>query len=281
MKVITRHRARWWGSAAGLAAVVLASQASGSAGAVAAGRTVLADYTTPQEAVFIVPAGIRHITILVKGASGGNVSLDGSLIGRGGAGGEAKGKFKVVPGERLQIWVGGVGGEATSSTAGAAGSNGGGPGGPGDATRGTLGGGGGGGGSDVRIGGVGNTCTSFGDCVFSDRIIAAGGGGGASDATAGGSGGGVQGGSAAGTNGQEGGTQDFGGAGNMSGSFGQGADATSLGTGAGGGGAGWYGGGAVYGDGGGGGSGYISPFALSGSFPTATNYGDGEVLITM
>jgi hypothetical protein len=89
-----------------------------------------------------------------------------------------------------------------------------------------------------------------------------------------------------------GGTQELGGFGSSGcgigslfcGSFGEG------GTGqppyfpaAGGGGGGWYGGGtdteSSSGLGGGGGSGYYSPFALSGSFPGGTHYGNGLVIV--
>ena len=68
------------------------------------------------------------------------------------------------------------------------------------------------------------------------------------------------------------GTQDFG-------HFGDGGTLVTE-SGGGGGGGGWYGGNA--GDapnGGGGGSGYISLFALSGSFPGHTRSGDGLVVI--
>jgi hypothetical protein len=55
-----------------------------------------------------------------------------------------------------------------------------------------------------------------------------------------------------------------------------GSTCTNTGYGAGGG--GWYGGGSFFS--GGGGSGYISPFATSGSFPGGTNAGNGKVIIT-
>jgi hypothetical protein len=51
--------------------------------------------------------------------------------------------------------------------------------------------------------------------------------------------------------------------------------------GAGGGGGGWYGGNATSSNGGGGGgSGFVSRFALSGSFPGGTQTGAGRVVIT-
>lgn len=246
-----------------------------------------------------VPTGVTSVTFDVYGASGGNVLAvqNGvvTVVTQGGAGGEAKGRFSVHPGEVFEIVVGGHGTSETEGVTnqfGYGGFNGGGTGDQATQDGGTLVSGGGGGASDVRIGGRGNTCAST-VCGLQDRIIVAGGGGGGSDGNTsggnGGAGGGVTGG---GPSRVGGGQENFGlGGGGISGDliagFGQGASATE-GTGIGGGGGGWYGGGSSNGSNGinppppgsGGGSGYISQLTLSGSFHTATHLGDGEVIIT-
>jgi hypothetical protein len=97
---------------------------------------------------FIVPPGITDITIECYGAQGATAS------GIGGEGGFATGSLAVVPGQVLNIFVGG---QATGSTGGY---NGGGDG--------ADNAGGGGGASDVRVGGT----------ALANRVIVAGGGGG-------------------------------------------------------------------------------------------------------
>jgi hypothetical protein len=240
--------------------------------------TTLKRFTTPGKYTWTVPTGVTNVTFDVYGASGGDAFevLPGptlELISSGGAGGEAKGKFKVHAGEVFEIVVGGSGGAATTgSTAGAAGFNGGG--------AGTLTvAGGGGGGSDVRLPGRNNGCLSSPNmCGYVDRIIVGGGGGGGWDdggrEVDGECGGGNLGCNAAG--GLISGTQESIGGGCSVGAkagFGFGEAGGS-----GGGGGGWFGGCSA--DGAGGGSGYVNPLALSGSFPGGTNQGDGKVIIT-
>jgi hypothetical protein len=194
---------------------------------------------------FIVPTGIKRITIVARGG-----------MGAGPAGGGRVGRvyaiIPVTPGEQLYVFVGG----AASGQAG--GFNGGGNGGAGtycDCT-----GYGGGGASDVRTGGY----------KLTNRILVAGGGGGngangdeSSDTGgSGGKGGGSIGGSGGAGSGDGGpggggvgGTQSYGGAGGAggSGSYGNGGSgiAGSLGVGGDGGG----GSGSTTGAGGGGGAG--------------------------
>jgi hypothetical protein len=276
-----------------LAAVGIAGFVA-SADAQSAGATTLATFTTPGTYTWTVPTGVTSVTFDVYGARGGGVNefIGGVLnvITSGGTGGEATGKFVVHAGEVFEVVVGGQGGSATVDGAtGAAGFNGGGA---GDPTGGTYVSGGGGGGSDVRIGGRGDPCASVKTCGYPDRIVVGGGGGGGSNDSnyPGLAGGGLAGTSPCSTGGGVSGVsgaQECGGKsvcqGNA-GRFGLGAKAcadrvTDPNAGAyGAGGGGWYGGGSyVYG---GGGSGYISPFAKSGSFPGGTSVGDGKVIIT-
>lgn len=129
---------------------------------------------------FTVPADVTMIDIQAQGANGSDQYAN---IGVGGKGGMATGTLPVLPGQVLQVYVGGNGQIING------GFNGGGNGGtsPGiidDFQH----GGGGGGASDVRIGAG----------TLSDRVIVAGGGGGfgskgASNPNFGGSGGGLSG----------------------------------------------------------------------------------------
>jgi hypothetical protein len=121
-------------------------------------------------------AGVTNATFMVYGASGGDVlkvtRLGMQVVSSGGAGGEAKAKFAVEPGQMYEIVVGGRGGAGTvNSSTGQGGFNGG-----GDGYNNTAGGGGG---SDVRREGRGNTCLATQQCGYADRIVVAGGGGGA------------------------------------------------------------------------------------------------------
>ena len=202
---------------------------------------------------FIVPEGVKRLTIVARGGMG--AASDSS--GGGGRVGRVSAIIPVTPGEQLFVFVGGPGSKQ------AGGFNGGGNGGTGSYCECT--GFGGGGASDVRQGGY----------KVADRILVAGGGGGDGangDETAdlggtGGPGGGtIAGRGSAGSGdspggGGGGGTQESGGAGGkggssygngIAGSLGAAGDGgggySSYGTGGGGGG----GGGGYYGGGGGG-----------------------------
>lgn len=219
-----------------------------SAGAAAAQTTVTFNATGASQS-FVVPAGVTSVQIDAAGAQGYN----------GGLGGRATGTLAVVPGQTLQINVGGQGVRASDGAVSGGGFNGGGNGRSRDSLN---GGGGGGGGSDVRQGGV----------ALTDRKIVAGGGGGieAVFGNAAGAGGGANGGDAA--IGTTGGTQAAGGS--TGGAFGQGgnAPATEFG---GGGGGGWYGGGAQTYRSGSGGSGYIggvTAATMASGFQTGAGY---------
>ena len=222
---------------------------------------------------WVVPVGVTSVTVDLYGAQGG-----GAL---GGNGGRAQGTIAVVPGQTLNIHVGGQ----PTTQLGPGGYNGGGsttvlPCGPNTGNSFP-----GGGASDIRIGG--NT--------LNDRVVVAGGGGGQGWTNgAGGLGGGTTGGDGAaswiaGTHGK-GGTQSAGGLGGFytgnsqsspSGTFGVGGDSGPINTyctgGAGGG--GWYGGGAGYVSAGGGGSSYITGLT-SASTTAGVRTGNGQVIIS-
>jgi len=106
---------------------------------------------------FTVPCGVTSVTIQAWGAEGGagTTGGNGATGGPGGLGGYATGVLNVVPGDVLNMFIGGLG------SAPAGGFNGGGNGGSQNA-------GGGGGATDVRINGTSEA----------NRIIVAGGGGG-------------------------------------------------------------------------------------------------------
>jgi hypothetical protein len=101
---------------------------------------------------YTVPLGVTSVTVEAWGAQGG-----AGYSAVGGLGGYATGDLAVMPGQTLNIYVGGQGGSPTG------GWNGGGQG-----VTATSYGGGGGGASDVRSGGT----------ALTDRAIVAGGGGG-------------------------------------------------------------------------------------------------------
>ncbi len=251
-----------------------------------ASKPPLPTFEKPGAYTWTVPKGLRLVTFDVFGATGGNVANGKLLVSAGGAGGEAKTTFAVTRGQTFEILVGGRGGEATSeAVAGVGGLFGGGPGG--------VGGGGGGGGSDVRIGGIGAECVSNSNhCGVQDRIVVGGGGGGAGGGnnhpgSSGGAGGGLV--------GHEGSLEGGGGGGFGGGQEGFFGDCSNFGEGygpkcgsgggrGGGGGGGWFGGGIAQSlGGGGGGSGFISPFARSGSFPggsSPSKSGSGIVVIS-
>ncbi|PJB14368.1 MAG: hypothetical protein CO118_08960, partial [Flavobacteriales bacterium CG_4_9_14_3_um_filter_32_8] len=217
-----------------------------------------------------VPAGVTSITVDVKGAQGGGAY--------GGNGGRSQATITVIPGQTLNIYVGGT----PTVQLGPGGFNGGGAvaalpcGGPSDGWP-------GGGASDIRIGGT----------TLNDRIIVAGGGGGMGWSNGlGGAGGGTIGSDGAaswivGTNGF-GATQVAGGNGGFYSGNGQSAPSGTLGVGGdsgplntyctgGGGGGGYYGGGGGYVSAAGGGSSLVPS---GGS--TTSNYqvGNGEITIS-
>jgi hypothetical protein len=254
----------------------------------------LATFTKPGTYVWAVPKGVTRATFTVYGASGGwaeqrNPNHTLTTLSQGGLGGEAKATFTVHAGEKFEIAVGGQGGTGWAGlnpSTGLGGANGG-----GSAGYPPYGyGGGGGGGSDVRLGGRGNTCAATKSCGYGDRIIVGGGGGGGGDPTAapapsGLAGGGLTGAGAAcpANNGSSAAQECAGNTGRADevGQFGVGGAGEKVWNGGGGG--GWYGGAA--GDwsgliGSGGGSGYISAFAKSGSFPGGHQTGDGRVIVT-
>lgn len=112
---------------------------------------------------FTVPAGVTSVSITAYGARGGDAFSSNTIAlppGKGGAGGIASGNLSVMPGQILQIRVGGSGSIYTG------GYNGGGNGGKNLGSTEDRGGGGGGGASDVRTGN------------FNERVIVAAGGGG-------------------------------------------------------------------------------------------------------
>lgn len=229
---------------------------------------------------YTVPSGVTTLTVDLMGAKGGSgyPSVSG-----GGNGGRVTGTISVIPGQVLEIYVGGVGGNASASLAGSAGFNGGGI---GALYSGSYGGGGGGGASDIRVP----------PYTFSDRIAVAGGGGGGAynSSTAnydkGGFGNGPTGeagysnGVSATGAGGYGGTQSAGGNGGFwsgyctasNGNFGIGGNAGSCTNSGGGGGGGYYGGGGGVWAGGGGGSSYL----LNGNFTGGFQNGNGMVVIT-
>jgi hypothetical protein len=233
----------------------------------------LARFDKAGKTKWTVPAGVHRITIDVYGASGGHYVADNTIQFTGGLGGEAKGTFNVTPGQVLLVVVGGRGSDLREDGSGiGVGYNGGGIGGHG---------GYGGGGSDVRIGGTGNRCIAAGKCTGYDRIIVGGGGGGAGAAENGLDGGGVH--------GVGHGVGPYDRAGQEPVEVNSYCDANSQyfaecfysgGNASSGGGGGWFGGsGGNAPQGGGGGSGYVSPLAVSGSFPGGTRSGDGLVVI--
>jgi len=235
-------------------------------------QEVTFNFTGAQQS-FVVPPDVLSIHIQAWGAQGADANFSSGL---GGLGGFAEGDLAVVPGQTLEIFVGGKG-AAVADSFGGGGFNGGGDANSTD-SRSRFERGGGGGASDVRVDGI-SLC---------DRVIVAGGGGGASgfDTDFGGAGGGLTGGDGGSCCAQKGfgGTQNSGGAGHSSpdvcldGEFGVGGSSnTGVPTCAGGGG-GWYGGGA--GLGAGGGSSYIDGVE-NGSTTPGIREGDGMIVLTV
>ena len=228
------------------------------------------------------------------GAQGGQGT---NATASGGLGGEVVNLLTVLPGQSLQVNVGGAGGDAAGVVPGAGGFNGGAPGGVGVLAD--VSGGGGGGASDVRQGGTGP------DAIV---LVAAGGGGSGafSDGGVGGAGGspGTDGASGGSTQGGAGATPAGGGAGGngspptdatlrgqdgASGTGGDGGGGVNAAGGGGGGGGGIFGGGGggAPGDGfgsaagGGGGASLTSLFTIDETTGVdAQNGGDGAVQLT-
>jgi Glycine rich protein len=279
-----------------------------------AGLTTCVFAFTGADQSWVVPAGVTSATFDVFGAQGGSGN-----IYFGGAGGEATATVSVIPGDVLEILVGGQGGPIFGAPPGTGGFNGGGDGGAGGTATGAFApdgatGGGGGGASDVRAGSCAHTST----CGLADRFIVGGGGGmvasGPLRAPVPGGGGSPSGDAASGgdTSGGGGGTQSAPGTGGAAsltpcfegtqgpgsdgatgggdgGAGGSGASTTSdgivAGDGAGGGGGGYYGGGGGAGAcpfaiGAGAGGGGSSYGAAGTTFTNATRSGNGLVTIS-
>jgi len=230
-------------------------------------QEVTFNFTGAQQS-FVVPPDVLSIHIQAWGAQGADATI--STTGLGGLGGFAEGDLAVVPGQTLEIFVGGQGATVVDSFGGG-GFNGG-----GNANATGFERGGGGGASDVRVSGI----------SLNDRVIVAGGGGGANgvDTGFGGAGGGLTGGDGGSAQAGFGGTQNSGGAGFFSpnvcldGEFGVGGS-SNMGGGIAcpGGGGGWYGGGA--GGGAGGGSSFIDG-VTDGNTTAGVREGDGMVVLT-
>jgi hypothetical protein len=228
-----------------------------------------------------VPAFVTSVNFDAYGASGGSDNFASTHTP--GKGGRIQGRLNVIPGEVLNIFVGGKGIDASSLGA-AGGFNGGGS----ASYYSTVGSGGAGGGaSDIRRGGP----------ALSNRVIVAGAGGGSgSDISnipfAGGDGGGYTGSNSANNlNGSHasGGTLSAGGAGatypptwlpGSNGALGQGGDGSTQGV-SGGGGGGYYGGGGGVWTGGGGGSSFANPINTSSVVTTpGVQTGNGMVILS-
>jgi hypothetical protein len=257
---------------------------------------------------YTVPVGVTSLTINARGAQGASQTLGGT----GGLGGSVQGVISVLPGQVLNIFVGGQNGYNGGALGGVNGNT---------VFSGPSTGnaGNGGGATDIRIGGV----------ALANRVLVAGGGGGAGrngvwpgcqtagPAGNGGSGGGLTGGNGnggssnacncagGGGNGGFGGTQSAGGAtstyntGGCLQTWGPG-NAGTLGIGGagslvfhngsggcGGGGGGYYGGGSgangsdtTPGGGGGGGSSFVGA-ATNTVLTAGTNTGNGSVVLTI
>lgn len=261
-----------WAAAAGVVLLGIAAPA-------ASATTVT--FTAPGGDSWIVPADTSSARFTVTGAGGGNAVVGASTV-LGGRGGTTVGTLDVAPSTEYTLRIGSRGEDSDApSTPG----EGGGPGG-GDGAHAnscatfTCSGAGGGGATVVSLGAPSNPA---------NVLLLGGSGGGAGfeadlAATTGGDGGGLVG-QAGGTDGSctaaAGGNQD---GSTGSGTYIEGGD--GQGDAGGGGGGGWRGGaggaaaGAGEGCGGGGGSGYVSTVARSGSFPAASNTGDGSIAIT-
>jgi hypothetical protein len=266
--------ANGWRAAAAALALILFGVAAPPASA------ATETFPVPGGASWIVPADTSSARFSVVGAAGGDAIVGPTTI-PGGLGGTTLATLDVVPETEYTLRVGSAGED--SNAPGTPG-EGGGPGGGDGANAGpcatfTCSGAGGGGGTFVSIGFPSNPANVL--------LVGAGGGGAGFDAglsTRGGDGGGLT--------GQAGGTDGSctaAGGGNQDGTSGSGSYAAGddgEGDAGGGGGGGWYGGaggeasGSGEGCGGAGGSGHLAAVVRSGSFPAATNSGDGSIAIT-
>ncbi|HEY0279014.1 MAG TPA: Ig-like domain-containing protein [Solirubrobacterales bacterium] len=245
---------RWTagGSAMCVLAVLLLVPLSSVAVAQAAEETLVFEPEGMSTQKFVVPAGIRALTVHLRGAAGGDGGVaSGAAVYPGGRGAEGTVTVTVTPGEELGIQVGTKGGDA-GEVAGA----------PGLPGPGMIQGGSGGIGSTAPVigpggdGGAGGGATSLG--IIGGEVLATagggGGGGGAGIAAKGGTGGDAGLGGSGGEGGGAGG--EAGASGEANGGVGGNSRAASGGGGGGGGGGGVRGGhGGVGGDGGGGGGG--------------------------
>jgi len=165
-----RWAAPWWRWPSGSASRRPASARAASGDCAASGATTTCTYTyTGGEQTFVVPAGVRALSVTAVGGRGG-----GSYgAGQPGSGGSATGAVAVTPGTTLYVEVGGGGGNGVDGN-GAGGFNGGGYGGSASS------GGGGGGASDVRTVSCGATCPRPTASLDARLLVAGGGGGGGS-----------------------------------------------------------------------------------------------------
>jgi Glycine rich protein len=246
----------------GLSTLALAAPASAT--------TETFEYTGTAQ-TWTVPAGVTRATFDLYGAQGFGDASDPRFLP--GFGGRATRTIAVIPGDSIQVNVGGQGGFEEG------GFNGGGS----STSSGRSGGGFGGGASDIRIGGT----------DFDDRVLVAGGGGASGSFVCGdGSSNGGDGGGETGDPGTPngcpgaarggGGTQSAGGTATApatAGDFGVGGQGAIINQfGGGGGGGGWYGGGGgIGGAPGGGGSGHGPAGTV---FETGVRSGNGLVTVT-
>ena len=232
-------------------------------------QSVTFAYTSPGTVqTYTVPPGVTSVQVDAKGAQGGGDSGLGNQQ-YFGLGGRVQATLAVVPGQVLQIRVGGAGAFSSNGAGAAGGYNGGGN---------VLVGGAGGGATDVRSAGG----------TLADRLLVAGGGGGSgfgANYSQGGAGGNLVGGNGTSPSGVSatGGSQTAGGS--TGGALGTGGSAntgtTAFG---GGGGGGYYGGGADASGssrgGGGGGSSFVTPTGGTGVTMTAgVNSGNGSLTL--
>ncbi|MDX6718688.1 MAG: hypothetical protein QOJ63_942 [Solirubrobacteraceae bacterium] len=285
--------------AAGIALLsgVLAPSAYGACSAAAQdGRnSVVVCRSVGHEQAFVVPDGVRSLSVVAVGAPGGSGTSGAGLSfpASGGAGGVAVADIPVTAGRTLYVLVGAIGG-AREPEGGGGGFNGGGQGGASTATPNGAGGGGGGA-TDLRTCAIADrTC----DTLASRLIVAAGGGGaggggafeGASAGAGGAAGADGSGGAGTGLGAGGGATEASGGNGGPGagtgrlGAGGSGAAATSQADAGGGGGGGrWGGGGGAArsaGESGGSGGGAGSSFGPSGTRFGRSTLAQGLVRIT-
>ena len=157
--------------------LVAAPALMGASASAQAVEPVNVQFTVQGANTFVVPADVHCMFVDAIGAAGGQGA---TAVATGGLGGQVVDFLTVLPGQSLQVNVGGAGGDATGVVPGAGGFNGGASGGVGVLAD--VSGGGGGGASDVRQGGTGP------DSIV---LVAAGGGGSGAfgDGGAGGAGG--------------------------------------------------------------------------------------------